>query len=159
MSRPDPLFDTNRHVRDFARAHRLRTSTREDGEVVLRIGPHKAQHAVLGLDKRSHRLDCHASYGLRPGVWTLFVGPTTPHRVGRVAARWRRLGIVPKVLDFETWADVAEGRFLDVAAMHPLTRTHRRRKVSEAVRTAATERLAALRRPVVRSSRHPEFAR
>lgn len=145
MTRPDPMQAANVHVRAFAKAHRLRVVVREDGEVSLPLGPRKAQTAHICRTGAVSLSDHHASYGLRPGRWTLFVGPMTPRRLGAIVSRWRSLGLTPRVLDFEAWADVPEDRFLDVTDAHSLTRLRRRRRVSPEIRSAATARLAALR--------------
>jgi hypothetical protein len=147
MKRRDPMIAANAHVKSFAKSNHLRSDIREDGELVLLLGPRRARPTPLGTDGRAFPLDSHASFGLRAGIWTLFVGPTTPRKVNVVVARWESLGLAPHGLDFEAWVDVVEDRLLEVAEAHPLTRPQRRRQLSAAARVTALEQLAALRRP------------
>jgi hypothetical protein len=136
----------NGHVREFAAAHRLRTFVREDGEVALRIGPRKPQSARICGTGRVFYSDHHASYGLRPGVWTIFVGPMTRRALGAVVTRWRELGLSPHDLNFEAWVDVPQRDLLRVLAAHPRTRPHRRRVLTPEQAAVAAEFLAKYRR-------------
>lgn len=149
MRRPDPLQAGNRCVRDFAETNRLRTEVRDDGEVVVCVGPRRPRPQRLGLDGAAFVSDSHAGFGQRSDVWTVFVGLTTPRRVAAVAAIWRARGLSPHVLDFETWTDVSEERLLEVLDACSATRPRRRRRLSPEQRSLAAARLAAHRLPAL----------
>jgi hypothetical protein len=145
VKRRDPMPGFNRHVAEFAAAHRLRRETRDDGEVVLPLGPRRARPALLGVDRRPFPLDCHASFGLRRGLWTVFAGPTSTRRLAGVVAAWRSLGLAPTALDFEAWVDVGEDALLRVLDAHRLTRPRRRPALSEERRAELADQVARFR--------------
>jgi hypothetical protein len=132
----------NQHVREFATSHRLRVVVREDGEVVLLLGGRKPTPAAICRTGRTSLSDAHASFGLRGDLWRVHAGPATSRRITAIATRWRDLGLVPVVLDFEAWVDVPEDRLLEVANTHPSTRLRQRRELTEEQRAELAGRLA-----------------
>jgi len=155
VRRPDPLQAGNRRVREYAEEHRLHAAVRDDGELALRLGPRR-----LRSDGAMVVSDSHAGLGLRPGVWTIFVGPTSSHRIGAVAAIWRKLGLTPHVLESETWTDVSEDRLLEVLDACSVTRPRRRRRLSPEQGAVAAARLVAHRLAAVapRPPKNGDFA-
>jgi hypothetical protein len=129
VTRADPLLATNRHIREFAHAHGLRTLVAEDGEVVIACGPRRAQ--------------VHVGFGLRAGRWYACAIGLSPRRADAILCRLRDAGCrFAQLTDCEFVADLPRGADpLPILDAHPWTRPRRRRQLSPEVRAAATARL------------------
>jgi hypothetical protein len=135
-ARIDPMIGNNAHIIAFAKANRLRTVARGDGEVVLRAGRRDS--------------DTHVSFGLRkdPRVWTVFVDGMSTRQVNALEKKLDAAGAVRVVaLDFELYADVLEADLFRVLGCSPRTALRPRRRLTDEQRADCVDRLARIRRP------------
>lgn len=125
----------NAHVRSFARAHGLRTCVADDGQVQIRCGPRGSANS--------------ATFGARPGLWTLYVQaphPGATRGLSYLKAKLHGAGALRVTrLDFELVAEVAESEFLRVADASEWTRPQRRRRERPEVVSARSARLGPYR--------------